>query len=71
MWIGAQLRRLRKENKHSQKHLGGVAGMCQSDMSNMENGELDPGFHAVLIMLRYMNARVSDVVEDDGRPAKP
>jgi transcriptional regulator with XRE-family HTH domain len=69
-WVGERLRLLRQANKLTQEHLGSVAGMCQSSVCKMEKGEEDPGFHAVLTMLRYMNAKVTDIVGEDGHPGK-
>ncbi len=67
-WIGKRLRLFRREKELKQSILGSVAGMCQSDVSRMENGELDPGFHSVMAMLQVMGRKLSEVVDDEGRP---
>lgn len=70
-WVGEYLRRHRVTKKMTQAHLAGVAGMCQGTLSKVEQGELDPGFHAVLVMLHYMHVPVSSIVEEDGQPGRP
>lgn len=53
-WIGERIRQARVVQGLTQAHLGGEIGYNQSYISKMEQGERDPGFHKVLLMLQVM-----------------
>ncbi len=62
LWIGEYIRTYRQDMKLTQETLAGVAGISQGQLSKIENGEADPGFHELLLMLQFMHRSMNDIL---------
>ncbi len=62
LWVGEYVRTYRLDMKVPQETLAAVAGISQGQLSRIENCEVDPGFHELLMMLQFLHRTMNDIL---------
>ncbi len=63
--FGRRLRRLRQRRRWSQEHLGGMAGLDRSYISELERAVKSPGLGTILKLARALDCPVGQLVRRD------
>lgn len=67
VYLGRALRALREERGLKQIELGTVAGTTESQVSDIERAQNNPGWVLVTRLLKGLDATVADLAEAYGR----
>ncbi|MBW3564942.1 MAG: helix-turn-helix domain-containing protein [Acidobacteria bacterium] len=62
--VGRKIRQLRRQRKLTQVELSQKIGICQSDLSRMEQGEYKVGLDTLLRILQTFNMGIGEFFEE-------